>query len=392
VARIFTLGPRLSICCLALWAGLSVATWAQSPNTLDQTSEQIKALRAEISVIQARLASQESERDTLQDALREAEVKIGELDRELGALNQERRALKQELTALDAEGEQLRDARRQRANTIDVSIQELWVLQQGGGFRVWLGDQNPEDVARNLAYFQTLIEAQQQTIAEYELGLEAVEQNRSRIAQAQTALREQATAAAATKATLTDQRATRQSTLTLISQRVQDDQQRLSALERDQARLNALLDELEALAAASSPVVTPPEAQLPFADTQGALSMPMAGKLTNRYGARRNADIRWRGWLTTADEGEPVRAVHGGDIIYADWLRGQGLLIVIDHGEGWLSLYAQNHSLLRGVGDRVSAGDIIAKAGASGGSETSGLYFEIRHRGEPVDPSEWIRR
>ena len=392
MARVFTLGPRLSICCLALWAGLSVAAWAQSPNTLDQTSEQIEALRAEITVIQARLASQESERDALQDALREAEVQIGELDRQLGALSQERRALQQELNALDAEGEQLRQAQRQRTDTIDASIQQLWLLQQGGGFRVWLGDQNPEDVARNLAYFEALIEAQQQTIAEYELGLEAVEQNRSRIAQAQTALREQATATAAAKATLTDQRATRQSTLTLISQRVQDDQQRLSALERDQARLNALLDELEALAAASSPVVAPPEAQLPFADTQGALSMPMAGKLTNQYGARRNADIRWRGWLITADEGEPVRAVHGGDIIYADWLRGQGLLIVIDHGEGWLSLYAQNHSLLRGVGDRVSAGDIIAKAGASGGSETSGLYFEIRHRGEPVDPGEWIRR
>ena len=392
MVRVFTLCPGLISCSVALWTGLTVAAWAQSPDTRDQTSEQIEALRAEITVIQARLASQESERDALQDALREAEVQIGELDRQLGALSQERRALQQELNALDAEGEQLRQAQRQRTDTIDASIQQLWLLQQGGGFRVWLGDQNPQDVARNLAYFQTLIEAQQQTIAEYELGLEAVEQNRSRIAQAQTALREQATAAAATKATLTDQRATRQSTLTLISQRVQDDQQRLSALERDQARLNALLDELEALAAASSPVVTPPEAQLPFADTQGALSMPMAGKLTNRYGARRNADIRWRGWLITADEGEPVRAVHGGDIIYADWLRGQGLLIVIDHGEGWLSLYAQNHSLLRGVGDRVSAGDIIAKAGASGGNETSGLYFEIRHRGEPVDPGEWIRR
>jgi septal ring factor EnvC (AmiA/AmiB activator) len=391
VARIFTLGPRPSICCVALCAGLAIAAWAQSPNTLDQTSEQIEALRAEISVIQARLASQESERDTLQDALQEAEVQIGELDRELGALSQERRALKQELKALDTEGERLRDAQRQRTDAIDASIQQLWVLQQGGGFRVWLGDQNPEDVARNLAYFEALIEAQQQTIAEYELGLEAVEQNRSRIAQAETALREQAIGMAATKATLTDQRATRQSTLALISQRVQDDQQRLSALERDQARLNALLDELEALAAAS-PVVAPPETQLPFADTQGALAMPVAGTLTNRYGARRNADIRWRGWLITADEGEPVRAVHGGDIIYADWLRGQGLLMVIDHGEGWLSLYAQNHSLMRGVGDHVSAGDIIAKAGASGGSETSGLYFEIRHRGEPVDPGEWIRR
>ena len=387
MVRVFTLCPGLISCSVALWTGLTVAAWAQSPDTLDQTSEQIEALRAEITVIQARLASQESERDALQDALREAEVQIGELDRQLGALSQERRALQQELNALDAEGEQLRQAQRQRTDTIDASIQQLWLLQQGGGFRVWLGDQNPQDVARNLAYFQTLIEAQQQMIAEYELGLEAIAENRSRTAQAETALRERAAATEATKTTLTDQRETRQATLAQISQQVQDDQQRLNVLERDQARLNALFGELEAVAAA-----TPPEPRMPFADARGTLAMPVSGTLKNRYGARRNADIRWRGWLIAADEGEPVRAVHGGDIIYADWLRGQGLLMVVDHGEGWLSLYAQNHSLLRGVGDRVSAGDIIAKAGASGGSETSGLYFEIRRRGEPVDPGEWIRR
>ena len=387
MVRVFTLCPEPISCCIALWAGLTAAAWAQSPDTLGQTSEQIEALRAEITVIQARLASQESERDALQDALREAEVQIGELDRQLGALSQERRALQQELNALDAEGEQLRQAQRQRTDTIDASIQQLWLLQQGGGFRVWLGDQNPQDVARNLAYFQTLIEAQQQMIAEYELGLEAIAENRSRTAQAETALRERAAATEATKTTLTDQRERRQATLAQISQQVQDDQQRLNVLERDQARLNALLGELEAVAAA-----TPPEPRMPFANAQGTLAMPVSGTLKNRYGARRNADIRWRGWLIAADEGEPVRAVHGGDIIYADWLRGQGLLMVVDHGEGWLSLYAQNHSLLRGVGDRVSAGDIIAKAGASGGSETSGLYFEIRHRGEPVDPGEWIRR
>lgn len=387
MVRVSTLCPKPISCCIALWAGLTAAAWAQSPDTLDQTSEQIEALRAEITVIQARLASQESERDALQDALREAEVQIGELDRQLGALGQERRALQQELNALDAEGEQLRQAQRQRTDTIDTSIQQLWLLQQGGGFRVWFGDQNPQDVARNLAYFQTLIEAQQQMIADYGLGLEAIAENRSRIAQAETALREQASATEATKTTLTDQRATRQATLAQISQQVQHDQQRLNVLQRDQARLNALLGELEAVAAAA-----PPEPRMPFADAQGTLVMPVVGTLKNRYGARRNADIRWRGWLIAADEGEPVRAVHGGDIIYADWLRGQGLLMVVDHGEGWLSLYAQNHSLLRGVGDRVSAGDIIAKAGASGGSETSGLYFEIRHRGEPVDPGEWIRR
>ena len=387
MVRVFTLCPEPISCCIALWAALTAAAWAQSPDTLDQTSEQIEALRAEITVIQARLASQENERDALQDALREAEVQIGELDRQLGALGQERRALQQELNALDAEGEQLRQAQRQRTDTIDTSIQQLWLLQQGGGFRVWFSDQNPQNVARNLAYFQTLIEAQQQMIAAFGLGLEAIAENRSRIAQAETAQREQASATEATKTTLTDQRATRQATLAKISQQVQDDQQRLNLLQRDQARLNALLGELEAVAAAA-----PPEPRMPFADAQGTLVMPVVGTLKSRYGARRNADIRWRGWLIAADQGEPVRAVHGGDIIYADWLRGQGLLMVVDHGEGWLSLYAQNHSLLRGVGDRVSAGDIIAKAGASGGSETSGLYFEIRHRGEPVDPGEWIRR
>jgi septal ring factor EnvC (AmiA/AmiB activator) len=387
VVRVFTRFLGLGSRCLALWAALSTVAWAQSPNTLDQTAEQIEALHAEITVIQARLASQESERDALQDVLREAEVQIGELDRKLGALGQERRALQRKLKVLDAEGEQLRRAQFQRTDTIDASIQQLWVLKQGGGFRVWLGDQNPQDMARNLAYFQTLIEAQQRAITEHELGLETMAENRSRIAQAETALREQAVAAEATKTMLTDQRATRQTTLALINKQVQDDQQRLSVLEGDQVRLNALLGELEAVAAA-----TPPEARIPFADTQGTLTMPVAGTLKNRYGARRNADIRWRGWLIMAEEGEPVRAVHGGDIIFADWLRGQGLLMVVDHGEGWLSLYAQNHSLLRGVGDRVSAGDIIARAGASGGSQTSGLYFEIRHRGDPVDPGKWIRR
>ena len=120
--------------------------------------------------------------------------------------------------------------------------------------------------------------------------------------------------------------------------------------------------------------------------------MPVTGTPSNRFGGRRNADIRWRGWLIPAEEGESIRAVHAGQVIYADWLRGQGLLIVIDHDDGWLTLYAQNHSLMRQVGDRVAAGDVIARAGASGGHDVTGLYFEVRHQGQPVDPAKWIRR
>ena len=136
----------------------------------------------------------------------------------------------------------------------------------------------------------------------------------------------------------------------------------------------------------------PRPAIVPFVKLKGALRMPVSGTPSNRFGARRKADILWQGWLIPAEEGEAINAVYAGQVIYADWLRGQGLLIVIDHQDGWLTLYGQNHSLMRQVGESVMAGDVIARAGASGGQETTGLYFEIRQQGQPVDPALWIRR
>jgi len=102
--------------------------------------------------------------------------------------------------------------------------------------------------------------------------------------------------------------------------------------------------------------------------------------------------MRWGGWLIPSEEGTPVRAVHHGRVVYADWLRGQGLLLIIDHGGGWLTLYSHNRSLRREVGDWVQPGDAIATVGASGGADQPALYFEIRKDGEPVDPQRWIKR
>ena len=185
---------------------------------------------------------------------------------------------------------------------------------------------------------------------------------------------------------LAAQRASRQRTLQAINAQVSTDEQQLAKLKADQQRLNQLFEELVSVTPAPIP------ATVPFAERKGALVMPVSGVPSNRFGARRNADIRWQGWLIPAEEGTAIRAVHAGLVIYADWLRGQGLLIVIDHQDGWLTLYAQNHSLMRAVGESVMAGDVIARAGASGGQEMTGLYFEIRQQGEPVDPAEWIRR
>ena len=388
MARVLAFRPLLRVGYLAACLLSSGHLAAQSSEPVDQTAEQLAALKAEIDAIQSQLDAQEQTRDTLQETLREADIQIGVYDQQLQALSRQQVAIHSQLARLDTQREQLQEAQRQRSDRIEDSIQQLWVLQQGGGLRVWLGNQNPDNVVRHLAFFQMIIEDQRAILAEYEQGLSAIQSNRDATAETEVKLIQQTDAVGETREKLAAQQAVQQQTLAEISTELGNNQQRLAILIRDQQRLNVLLDELQSLSMSSpSPLIEPQ----PFTAARGALPMPVSGTPTNRFGARRNADIRWRGWLIAAEEGEPVQAIHDGHVIYADWLRGQGLLLVLDHGDGWLSLYAHNRSLLRNVGDRIRAGETIARAGASGGSETSGLYFEIRHQGKPVDPADWIR-
>jgi len=390
VARIGAVRPLSKLFAVATMPFWLALAQAQQPASPDDTAAQLGALADEIQAIQQKLDAQEKERSTLQQALREAELQISKSDQRLAEVMQAREALQQQLTQLDNQRTRLLVAQRGRTDIIEQGIQQLWAVQQGGGLRVWLGDQDPQKVARHLAYLERIVEDQQVIIAEYQQALLAIGENRKAAADTQSQLDIQRETLADAQRALADQQAVRQQAIADISATLQTDQQRLAELERDQVRLNALLGEIQDVAVRSENL-SPANLQ-PFADTRGTLAMPVNGAPANRFGERRNAEIRWRGWLISAEQGEPVKAVHGGRVIYSDWLRGQGLLVVIDHGDGWLSLYARNHSLLRRVGDRVNSGDLIARAGASGGSEASGLYFEIRRDGKPVDPADWIRR
>jgi len=387
IGAVRPLSKLFTVATMPFWLALAQAQQPASPN---DTAAQLGALADEIQAIQQKLDAQEKERSTLQQALREAELQISESDQRLAEVMQAQEALQQQLTQLDNQRTRLLVAQRDRTDIIEQGIQQLWAVQQGGGLRVWLGDQDPQKVARHLAYLERIVEDQQVIIAEYQQALLAIGENRNAAADTQSQLDIQRETLADAQRALADQQAARQQAIADISATLQTDQQRLAELERDQERLNALLGEIQDVAVRSESL-SPANLQ-PFADTRGTLAMPVNGAPANRFGERRNADIRWRGWLISAEQGEPVQAVHGGRVIYSDWLRGQGLLVVIDHGDGWLSLYARNHSLLRRVGDRVNSGDLIARAGASGGSEASGLYFEIRRDGKPVDPADWIRR
>ena len=353
---------------------------------INEAGEQLSRLKAEINAIQSRLTASEKERDTLQRDLRDIDLQISASDIKADQLNRERRALKQTLRTLDQEGQSLRADQESRMRLIEQSIRHLWAMQQGGGLRVWLGDLTPEDVARHVTYLQILLEDQKDMINHYEQGLRDIERNIEHTKETQAQLAAQVEAERSATQVLAEQRATRQRTLQAINAQVSTDEKQLAKLEADRQRLNQLFEELVRV------TPTPITARVPFAELKGALAMPVSGIPSNRFGARRNADIRWQGWLIPAEEGATIRAVHAGQVIYADWLRGLGLLIVIDHHDGWLTLYAQNHSLIRQLGESVMAGEVIARAGASGGQEMTGLYFEIRQKGQPVDPAHWIRR
>jgi septal ring factor EnvC (AmiA/AmiB activator) len=120
------------------------------------------------------------------------------------------------------------------------------------------------------------------------------------------------------------------------------------------------------------------------------LAMPVRGQVQGRFGVDRPDGGVWRGVVLRAPEGTPVKVVAPGTVVYAEWLRGFGNLIIVDHGQQYLTVYAYNQSLLKRVGDSVTGGDTIATVGATGGQVESGLYFEIRHRGAPVDPAQWL--
>lgn len=351
-----------------------------------ETESQLSELSVNIAAIREQLDAQGEARDDLQDTLRATERLIGELDQQLTDLIREQQALQETLASLHTENRLLKKSQNRLEADIEAAIQRLWLLQQGGGLRVWLGDQDPQQTARHLAYYRLILETQQHSIERYQHGLSEIATQVSTIARTETDLTERTAAIAATREQLATQQSTRRETITRINTQLEQDQAQLDALIQDRERLNTLLESLRAVALPEPPI------SQPFAALKGQLAMPIEGKPLNRFGAIRNADLRWRGWLIPADQGDPVRAVHSGRVIFADWLRGQGLLLVVDHGDGWLSLYAQNHSLLRTVGDWVGPGEVLSRAGASGGSEVSGLYFEIRHEGEPVDPADWFRR
>jgi len=378
---------------LAVLLGLIItltasAGFAQSDRE-QQTQQEIDALRQKIAQIQEGMERKRTERDVLQTRLREAEIEIGALDQSLTEIEQ---AIQQELTrllALDAKREELNGALNLEQEHLSEEIRTLWLINQGGGLRILFGDQSPDEIALNLVFFERLLTSREASLERYASLIKEADDNRQALSASQARLAAQQAVLEKQRSDQADLQAERELALATIVRSLDNDDSQVQALEADATALTDLLEEIRSALAErtlSAPV-------MPFSAADELLIYPTTGKPINRYGARRNAsDMRWRGWMIPNQEGAEVKAIYHGQVVYADWLRGQGLLVIIDHGEGYLSLYGHNRSLLRSVGDQVSPGDVIARIGNTGGLDKPALYFEIREAGSPVDPGLWLSR
>lgn len=388
---------------LALAVSLLAFTPVQAASDPAASREELRELRGRIDRLQAELASAEGSRGEAAEELRASGRAVSEAHRSVFALAQRRRTLEAELAAI---------AQREREIRAGVSRQEALAGQllrlryrQGAPDRVRLilEGRDAAQVARHIAYYGYIQRARSDLIGELRRkGEEIAALERDAVAR-RDELAENESAQAREARKLEKERAARAAVVARMAVDIAKGRREIGRLKRDESRLTRLVEEIaRALAAPSSAgarakgrpvdqVADAASAAKPFAALKGRMRLPVRGDLMNRFGAaREETGATWKGLFIRSVAGETVHAVADGRVVYADWLRGFGNLLILDHGTGYMSLYANNEGLLRQVGEKVRGGDPVAHVGVAGGDAESGLYFELRHDGKPFDPLRWV--
>lgn len=350
--------------------------------------QELEAVRTRIRSLKEQLDQNARDRDRLTSELQDSEVRIAEtrsrlkdLERERDYSETRRRELEQqaatEQARLDAEMGRL--AEQLRAAYMSGGQEKLKLL---------LNQQEPSGVGRTLAWYDYLNRYRADNIDVVRGILEQLEGLRAEAATEAARLTALAERQQRELAGLDAAQLRRRELLSELNRRMQDQSEEIERLAAEERDLTRLIAELSSILSDY-----PIRSEEPFASLQGRLTWPVAGTLQHDFGQpRAGSQIRWNGVVLAAPLGREVRAVYHGRVIFADWLAGMGLLLIIDHGDGYLSLYGYNESLLKDAGDWVAPGDVIATVGDSGGQPQPSLYFEIRRGATPLDPGKWATR
>lgn len=361
-------------------AALLIATAAQA-----ESPERLDTLRTRIQKLEAELNATRGERDEVRERARDTERRIGILLRDLRRTDGRTRQEAARLAALEKqrtrEHGMLGTARRH----LETAVRNAWLLSRQDSLKLLLSQDDPARAGRMQTYYRYIVAAQTARIDEIATAVRRLDVLEKEIAGRQQALAVLRNEQLTQKRELESARRERRTTLARLEAHVATRAQEIERLRRDEERLTRLVRGLgEAL-----------EREPPAPSGErgtGRWPAPAQGRLTARFGQpKATGELQWRGIFLAAREGTEVRAPTRGRVAYADWLRGFGLLLVLDHGNGLMTLYGHNQSLVKNVGDPVEAGETVALSGNTGGPAEPGLYFEVREHGEPRDPLNWCK-
>ncbi len=410
---------RLPLALAALFIAQLIALPASAATRTEKSKAELNALHKKIEALNKELnSSREAQRDAA-DELKDSEKAISEANRKLHELNQQQKKNRDTLAALEKQQAVLAETLGTQQQLLGNQLYLQYLHGQQNHLQIILQQQDPNEIARQLHYFSRISKARAGLIDNMQDNLAQVAAINEKTTQALAEVENLKIAQEQERQSLQAQKAERSKVLKKLSSKIAIQRNEINKLKRDEKRLSSLVERLAKIARqqaearrrqaqatqkkstdqkSTAPKTIARNQALPgsqydgsnFAALKGKLNLPVRGDITNRYGAaREDTGVTWKGLFIRAAEGAEVKSVAKGSVVFADWLRGFGNLIIIDHGDGYMSLYGNNQSLLKKLGDDVKGGDTIAAVGNTGGNESSGLYFELRRQSKPFDPLSW---
>jgi murein hydrolase activator len=392
----------------------------------EQEKQRLNELRDRINQLQRDLSKSEETRTEAADALKQSEKAISEVNRGLVTLTQEQNKITQALGETQQSIEAKRTDAGKQQDLLNRTIRHQYIHGNTDALRLVLDGQDVSAAERQLQYFGYVSKARAAAIGQLKQSLTNLSQLEAAARVKKDELAANALEQQKARATLEGERQSRQKVLLQVAGDISKSRKEIGRLKRDEDRLTKLVDRLakelarqlaaqqaaqqakrreERIATPNVPsrIRKPGESVDSVADggfagqafetLRGKLKLPARGELAGRFGApREEGGVTWKGLFIKADTGQQVKAVADGRVVFADWLRGFGNLLIVDHGNGYMSLYGNNESLLKQVGENTQSGENIALVGATGGALESGVYFELRHEGKPFDPMKWVSR
>lgn len=375
------IGLLVLLLCLAM--GAQAATPDQA-----STEAKIKKLQHNIATLQKSIDSRKGKQHDVEVALRKSEREISRIHKALRRIDRELAQFGDDLTHINARADELEKKIRANRKRIVNLLREAYKQGQQPRLQTLLEQRDPERGERMLHYYDRINEELVAQLSEFQKQKDELEATHEQAHDKKADIRARRADLKKQEAALTHARATRKSTLTKLANAQKRDLKRLSSLKADQQQLREVLKGIQR----SLEVAELAPVDQAFAKVKGKLPWPVSSRRVLRSYGSKSDGVAYGGMLLAAKAGAPVKAVHAGRVVFSDWLRGYGLLMIIDHGNGYMSLYGHNESLLKDTGTWIRAGQTIATAGDSGGFDTTGLYFAIRHKGNSVDPIVWLKR